>query len=241
MSERSLAMANGDIAYFTGRPCKNGHVSDRQTSNGVCRECSRHISSKYASANPEKRREYKGKNRGRIEAADRLWREKNKDRIKEVLKAAAPARLVSQRSYYDKNRADILSYRKQWYEDNKEAYAEYGRNRYARMRLDPEFRLAKVLRQTIRRMLIEKCGISTFELVGYKPEDLKRHMESLWTEGMSWENYGEWHIDHIMPLSVMISRGEKRPSVINALSNLQPLWAAENISKGCKVEGSSNA
>lgn len=69
----------------------------------------------------------------------------------------------------------------------------------------------------------------TIDLLGYSAEELKLYIQSLFTEGMTWENYGEWEIDHIKP----VSKFDKNtpPSVVNALSNLQPLWKTENRSK----------
>jgi hypothetical protein len=60
---------------------------------------------------------------------------------------------------------------------------------------------------------------------------LKTHIESLFTEGMSWDNHGKWHIDHIKP--VVSFDKDIHPSVVNALSNLQPLWAKDNRNKWC--------
>ena len=76
----------------------------------------------------------------------------------------------------------------------------------------------------------------TCEILGYDNESLKLHLANQFTEGMSWDNYGEWHIDHIIPVSWWISQGVTDPSIINALENLQPLWAADNLSKGAKIE-----
>ena len=69
----------------------------------------------------------------------------------------------------------------------------------------------------------------TIDLLGYSAEELKLYIQSLFTEGMTWENYGEWEIDHIKP----VSKWEKTslPSEVNALSNLQPLWKEDNIKK----------
>lgn len=55
---------------------------------------------------------------------------------------------------------------------------------------------------------------------------------------MSWEAHarGEIHIDHIVPVSKLVSDGETDPAVINALSNLRPMWAADNLAKGAKQE-----
>ena len=70
---------------------------------------------------------------------------------------------------------------------------------------------------------------NTIDLLGYSALELKLYMESLFTEGMTWDNHGEWHIDHIKPLSSF--NKETLPSVVNALSNLQPLWAKDNRNK----------
>ena len=71
-------------------------------------------------------------------------------------------------------------------------------------------------------------------MLGYTPIELKNHLEYLFKEGMTWENYGEWHVDHIKPMC-KFDRSEL-PSVVNALENLQPLWAKDNLIKGDKYE-----
>jgi len=53
---------------------------------------------------------------------------------------------------------------------------------------------------------------------------------------MSWDNYGEWHIDHRLSVDHMLKKGETRPYIINALSNLKPLWAKDSWSKNSKTE-----
>ena len=73
----------------------------------------------------------------------------------------------------------------------------------------------------------------TFEVVGCTPEELKNHIESKFLVGMSWENQGDWHIDHIIPLSSAINEDE----IIKLChyTNLQPLWALDNMKKGSKL------
>ena len=66
-------------------------------------------------------------------------------------------------------------------------------------------------------------------MLGYSAEEFRENIQSKFTEGMSWENWGEWHIDHIMPVSKFDK--ETSASIVNALSNLQPLWAEENFKK----------
>ena len=236
MSERSEAKNAGEKFYFTGKPCRHGHVDKRQTSNGICYTCSKQRTSEYASANPEKRKARKLKNKDRIQRQGREWRERNKGAIKEKLAATFQERAIAQREYYEKNKEKILEMARKRYAENKHTHVKYWRRRYARMRLDPEFRIAKALRQMIRRLFIDKAGVSTFALVGYRPEELKRHIEALWLEGMNWENYGDWHVDHVIPIKALVSSGITDPSVINAMSNLQPLWGKDNLSKGARVQ-----
>ena len=79
---------------------------------------------------------------------------------------------------------------------------------------------------------------STFDLLGYSALELKIHLESLFTEGMTWDNYGEWHIDHKKPVSSFES--DTLPSIVNALSNLQPLWGTTREINGIIYEGNLN-
>lgn len=73
-------------------------------------------------------------------------------------------------------------------------------------------------------------------LVGYTLTDLKNHLESRFLPGMTWENYGEWHIDHIKPRAAFSFETSEDPQFKEcwSLSNLQPLWAIDNLRKNCK-------
>lgn len=88
----------------------------------------------------------------------------------------------------------------------------------------------------LRRRLSTKKGNSTFDVLQYSLQELMTHLESQFQPGMSWENYGQWHIDHIKPdcafqYSSIFDDDFKK---CWALSNLQPLWAKDNLSKGAK-------
>jgi hypothetical protein len=63
------------------------------------------------------------------------------------------------------------------------------------------------------------------------------HLEKQFSNGMSWDNYGEWHVDHIKPMSSfdMIEEGDKEFLECWSLKNLRPLWGEENLSKGSKI------
>jgi len=85
-----------------------------------------------------------------------------------------------------------------------------------------------VLNNTLKRFGKNKES-DTIKLLGYSALQLKEHIEYLFLEGMNWENYGEWHIDHIK----MVSSFEPNTPmyIVNSLGNLRPLWAKDNCSK----------
>ena len=84
----------------------------------------------------------------------------------------------------------------------------------------------------------EKGGRSWETLVGYTASQLKRHIERRFVGGMAWNNYGEWHIDHIIPISAFNFTKPEHEDFRRcwALFNLQPMWAKENITKGARLE-----
>lgn len=87
-----------------------------------------------------------------------------------------------------------------------------------------------------------KGGRSWKHLAGHGVHQLKARLESLFSEGMTWENYGEWHIDHVRPVASFDFSVDLLQTVRAcwALSNLQPLWAIDNIKKGKKWDGVAN-
>ena len=72
--------------------------------------------------------------------------------------------------------------------------------------------------------------------MGCTLDQFKRHIENLWLDGMSWENYGKkgWHIDHILPCASFDLADPEQQRKCFHYTNLQPLWATDNWSKGCK-------
>lgn len=83
-----------------------------------------------------------------------------------------------------------------------------------------------------------KAGRAWKDIVGYGPDELREHLERQFTKGMSWGNYGKWHVDHIIPLSSFAVSGPDDPEVKRAwaLTNLRPLWAKDNLKKSKRVE-----
>lgn len=81
-------------------------------------------------------------------------------------------------------------------------------------------------------LAVEKKHGNTMELTGCSKEDLYAHLESKFTEDMSWENYGKWHIDHIKPCASFDLTKEEEQKKCFHWTNLQPLWAIDNMKKG---------
>jgi hypothetical protein len=133
------------------------------------------------------------------------------------------------KKYYEMNSETLTQKSKLWVENNKDRKNEISRKHYGK------YKVLMVCRRLIKRTMKyfnTKKENSTIELLGYTPKELKENIESKFIQGMSWENYGEWHIDHIKPISVFDKN--ESPSVVNSLDNLQPLWAFDNLSKGNK-------
>lgn len=110
----------------------------------------------------------------------------------------------------------------------------------------PKTKLKKVMARRMRDVLKENSvekSHSTFSLCGFTVMELHKHLESQFTDGMSWDNMGEWHIDHIRPVKSFnfISTECEDFKKCWALNNLQPLWAKDNLSKGNKWDGVVNA
>lgn len=133
---------------------------------------------------------------------------------------------------------------KKFYKDNPEKRKEYRKNyksrkheqRKERRNSDPIFNLINRVRCRIWKYItlfdITKTN-KTFEIVGCSPQFLKEHLEKQFIDGMTWENRSEWHIDHKIPLSS--AKTEEELYKLCHYTNLQPLWAEENLKKSNKI------
>jgi hypothetical protein len=95
-----------------------------------------------------------------------------------------------------------------------------------------KFAYRTILFNFLTRSNTNKTNI-TSELLGYDVGKFKQRIELNFKDGMDWNNHGEWHIDHKKPIS-MFKEGTPA-NIVNALCNLQPLWAKDNLSKGNKI------
>lgn len=161
----------------------------------------------------EKKKQYAKENNEAIKERGLIYRKHNKTKLSEVNK-----------KWRLENNDYIKSYQKEYNEKNKD------RNKYIVL-------WRSVLKSSLKRLGKSKEG-HTIDLLGYSALDLKNHLQSLFTEGMTWENYGEWHIDHIK--DVVLFDKNTNPSVVNALNNLRPLWATTREINGVVYEGNLN-
>ncbi len=141
-----------------------------------------------------------------------------------------------ERERYRKNSDRLKVLKKKWYEDNKE-YAsaksvEYEKNRKI---VDPMYALTRRLRDRIRKALKNGGHVKRFktiDILGCDWFTAKTHLESKFVDGMCWENRVLWHIDHIVPLA--LAKTEEELINLCHYTNLQPLWARDNIVKGSR-------
>jgi len=135
----------------------------------------------------------------------------------------------------EKSKEYRKEYRKKWRKDNAEHLKKYRRDRRQN---DVNFRIKSNLRKRLstllRKSIVNKTE-QTMYLLGCSIEELKNHLQQLFTEGMSFDNYGEWHIDHKIPCdSFDLAKEDDRIKCFH-FSNLQPLWAIDNLKKSNKI------
>jgi hypothetical protein len=167
---------------------------------------------------------------GGKKVADKKWREKNKEYLSEKSK-----------NWYENNKEHRKEYYIKWRSENPEKWRESKRN-YERTRKanDPLYKLVANFRTAIWTVLkennMDKYG-HYFEILQYSPEELATHLENQFTEGMAWENYGEWHVDHRTPITAFNFQeiGDNEFMRCWSLENLQPMWGDENIRKSNKI------
>lgn len=192
-------------SYHADRSKKDGR-------SGRCKSCVK----KY-------RREYYQKNKERLKKCSREWHHNNKDLVKE-----------QSRKYYIDNIDKFKKYRKEQYwkdpEGNSRKSNEY---HLSRIKTDVFYRFQTRCRTRVYQALVGN-GYSkntrAYKLIGCSKEELEGHISSMFEPGMSWDNYGEWHVDHIIPFSSATSKEEVE--LLCHYLNMRPMWASDNISKG---------
>jgi hypothetical protein len=248
---RKEAQALGSKHYFNGKPCPKGHVDKRFTSSGSCFACLYISTSAQAKARLEKQKQEVlsmrldcaqcgatftpefgiGKKSKAAkycgdtcrDAADKAfrqqWLEDNPEKRKEAANGYAKRMAVERGEAWRNARARCVAYQKE------------------RLATDPDFRLAANLRsrynQALKHWQTRKTS-SVIKLAGCSIEKLRAHIEAQFQPGMTWNNWARdgWHLDHIKPIASF-----DRPDHPDCwhYSNLQPLWAVDNMKKGARL------
>ena len=170
------------------------------------------------------------RNIGGKKIADKKWRDNNKEYLADKSK-----------TWYEQNKEHRKEYLKVYREKNidkiRQTKRDYERNRKS---IDPLYKLISNFRTAIYQVLKEsnvEKNRHYFDILQYTPEELIIHLESQFKDTMSWDNYGDWHVDHKLPITSfnIEEMGDKEFMKCWALENLQPMWGEENIRKSNKI------
>jgi phage-related minor tail protein len=188
----------------------------------------------------EYQKEYYQKNKKRIDERHKKYKKSNKEKVKLYQKEYDAKR-------YEKNKEEIKAQKRERDKKRKDKIKEYYQTHKKERRLyennkrknDINYKLACGLRGRLNKALRgnQKSGSAVRDL-GCSIPELKSYLESKFQEGMTWENYGYWgwHIDHIIPLDLFDLTNRKQFLKACHYTNLQPLWAEKNYTKGRKYE-----
>jgi hypothetical protein len=158
-----------------------------------------------------------------------LWLEQNKE-----------SQLLYNKKYQaghrQKNKEKLAKYFRERFQEKKE---EINRKARERRKNSPQARTANNLRSRIGKALqgVVKSA-RTMELLGCPIDDFVKYIASQFDNKMSWVNYGEWHIDHIIPCALFDLENADEQKMCFHHKNLRPLWGKENIVKSNKINKS---
>ena len=196
---------------------------------------------KYYNENIEKvkvkNKKYREENKEKLRINNKEYRDKNKEKYKEKREKNKEKNSKNFKEYYNEHKEYFKEHRKRYHESEKgKAQKLKWCNEY-----NAKNKHVVLWRTLLRRMIVQlktEKTESTETMLGYSATDLKLHIENNWLSGMTWENYGEWHVDHIRSVATFDSTD--LPSVVNALSNLNPMWATNRTIDGIFYEGNLN-
>lgn len=175
----------------------------------------------------EYKRKYNKENAKKISIKNKKRRIKYNEYFKEKDKKA-----------YLKHRNKILFRKKEYSKNNRNLLNQRTRKK---RKTNPQFKLGENLRRRINHAIRGKIKSDrSFNLIGCSVEELKKYLENQFIDNMSWDNYGKngWHIDHIVPCASFDLNNPEEQKKCFHYSNLQPLWAKDNLSKGDKLNWS---
>lgn len=212
--------------------CNKCGTIENKYANSLCRKCYNKIySKKYYKDNKQKfvdaaYNQYYNNREESLKYKKEYWL-KNKGKLKSY-----------NHEYYLKNKERMQRQMKEYYEENKKELNKRGSIRKKEdMKNNPYLRLVENLRSRISMAVkyhkeIKAC--SAIKLLGTNINTVREHLQNQFKDGMTWENQGAWHVDHIIPCNSFDLTKEEEQRKCFHYTNLQPLWAKENLSKGPK-------
>lgn len=210
-----------DLESFTNNRTKN------DGKNNYCKLCQSIYRQQHNSKIKNYLKKYRKKHKKRLNDLYKTYRTNNKEKIRK-----------RDLEYREKNQIKIKRYHRQWRKKNKQVINQKKRKHYHTRKQDINYRLLNNLRARIRIAIKggKKC-LGTAGLLGCSIETARIHIEKQFKDGMSWDNYGlyGWHIDHIIPCDKFDLSKEKEQKKCFHYTNLQPLWAKDNIKKSNKT------
>lgn len=231
---RADAKSCGEVHYFTGKPCKYGHIAQRLVSTANCCVCVAQRNALPETKQAQRALRETGRYRETNRRSSAQYHAENRDAILEKMK-------VRNRAYYLANREAIIAAAGEYQTENREqrnAYKSAWQTK--RKKEDPQF----CARLTMRKLVARACERikanrrqlgRTAAVLGYTSQDFKVHIERQFLPGMTWANHGEWHVDHIHPLASFDLLDPAQRKTANDLPNLRPMWAEDNLRKSDAV------
>jgi len=242
---RKEAKEQGLTNYFTGKPCKNGHISIRNVISKICYECQKINKKKYQKTEAYKKSKKKQSERflqslkdnpsrlAKVKSTQLKWRtSEHGKKIKQTYMGEYIKQPEVQKRM--KETSDIL---------RKSDEGRAQRNAWMKSSYkNPIKHLEYNMRSRVNKIVTGKQRVKTkhtFELIGCTSEELKAHIEKQFEKKMTWKNYGKWHVDHIIPLAHFEKHFDMNEiynqKIAFNFNNLQPMWAEENLQKKDKV------
>lgn len=184
--------------------------SGNMSYRGQCKECEK---------------EYQKSEKGLMKSRDRCkkYYEKNKTKMRSRRK-----------EYYKENAEECRKHRREYYKNNKDAEKER-RKEYRKNNV--QLRIKENISRRLRSLVRECKEKTTLEYLGCDIDFFKNYISTMFVEGMSWDNYGEWHLDHIKPCSHFDLTTQENIYKCFHYTNYSPKWAFDNLSKGDRFIG----
>lgn len=226
---RDTAKDLGLKRYFTGEPCKNGHVDERHVASYCCCTCGRdkvrEASRKRYAEDPEYKAMITEKNRA--QAKTEAYRARNRNRTTTDKYREYRVAYLSQDHMREKKRA---------YDKSRQQTHAYKAARRDRYQSDIQYKVACLIRARLRQSIQKAKAAKLSSVSDVDIEKLIQRIEFNFKPGMSWENHGQWHIDHIKPVAAFSYQGRDIGEA-NNLCNLRPEWKSDNMLKSSKFNG----